>query len=43
VAMTEAFLILALVSRIDNYPWELFPPEATPILKRSIDMHGNAF
>jgi hypothetical protein len=43
VAMTEAFLILALVSRIDNYPWELFPPEATLILKRSIDMHGNAF
>lgn len=43
MAMTEAFLILALVSRIGNYPWELFPPEVTRILRRSIDTHGNAF
>ena len=43
MVMTEAFLILALVSRIGNYPWELFRPEVTPILRRSIDTNGDAF
>ena len=43
MAMTEAFLILALVNRIGNYPWELFPSEVTPILRRLIDTYGNAF